>query len=94
MEDPMWQWTPSIAVSGIGFYTGDKFPGWKGNLFAAALNFERLVRNEIDDKNKIAHQEVLLEGTGRIRDVRCFDDGFLYVIYDDPGRIVKLVPAE
>ena len=94
MEDPVFQWTPSIAVSGIGFYTGDKFPKWKGNLFAAALNFERLVRNEISDDHKIAHQEVLLEGTGRIRDVRTFGDGFLYVIYDDPGRIVKLVPAD
>jgi len=94
MEDPVWQWTPSIAVSGIGFYTGDKFPGWKGNLFAAALNFERLVRNEIGKDNKVAHQEVLLEGTGRIRDVREFDDGYLYVIYDDPGRIVRLAPAK
>ncbi|MGH8048605.1 MAG: PQQ-dependent sugar dehydrogenase [Chthoniobacterales bacterium] len=94
MEDPVWQWTPSIAVSGIGFYNGDKFPAWKGNLFAAALNFERLVRSEIDENHKVTHQEVLLEGTGRMRDVRFFDDGSFYLIYDDPGQVVRLVPAE
>lgn len=94
MEDPVWQWTPSIAVSGIGFYTGDKFPGWKGDLFACALVFERLVRIELDDKSQVAHQEVLLANSGRVRDVRVFDDGYLYVIYDQPGMIVRLVPAE
>jgi glucose/arabinose dehydrogenase len=41
----------------------------------------------------VAHQEMLLQGQGRIRDVRCFDDGFVYVIYDQPGKIVRLVPA-
>ncbi|MGH8048606.1 MAG: PQQ-dependent sugar dehydrogenase [Chthoniobacterales bacterium] len=94
MEDPRLQWTPSIAVSGIDFYNGDQFPAWKGNLFAAALGHQKLVRVELDKDNHITHQEMLLEGSGRIRDVRCFDDGSIYVLYSWPGRVIRLVPAK
>ena len=94
MEDPMLHWTPSIAVAGIGFYNGDQFPAWKGNLFAAALRHEKLVRCELDKDNRITHQEILLEGQARMRDVRCFDDGSIYVLYASPGRIVRLVPVK
>lgn len=92
LEPPVLHWTPSIAVCGMDFYTGDAFPKWKGNLFVTALAHEKLVRLELDGQ-KVARQEILLKGTGRIRDVRCFDDGCLYVIYDEPGRIVRLTPA-
>ena len=44
------------------------------------------------EANKVVHQESLLQGTGRIRDVRCFDDGYVYVIYDVPGRVIRLAP--
>ncbi len=93
-ESPALQWTPSIAVAGIDFYHGDKFPAWKGNLFATALAHQKVVRMEIDDQNNITHQEILLEKTGRIRDIRTPADGFVYLIYDQPGKLVKLVPAE
>jgi glucose/arabinose dehydrogenase len=75
------------------FYTGTAFPGWKDNLFVSALAQARLFRLRLKGE-KIAHQEELLRGTGRIRDVRSFDDGALYVIYDQPGRVVRLVPAD
>ncbi len=94
MEPPVLQWTPSIAVAGIDFYHGDKFPAWKGNLFATALAHQKVVRMEIDDKNKVTHQEILLEGKGRIRDIRTPEDGFIYLVYDEPGKLVRLVPAE
>jgi len=94
MEPPALQWTPSIAVAGIDFYHGDKFPGWKGNLFATALAHQKVVRMEIDAENKITHQEILLEKSGRIRDIRMPDDGFVYLVYDDPGKLVRLVPVE
>lgn len=94
MESPVVDWTPSIAVGGIDFYHGDKFPGWKGNLFATALAHQKVVRMEIDDQNKVTHQEILLEKSGRIRDIRMPDDGFVYLVYDDPGKLVRLVPAE
>jgi aldose sugar dehydrogenase len=89
MEPPVLQWTPSIAVAGIDFYFGDLFPQWKGNLFAAALAHQKLVRMEIDD-NQITHQEILLERTGRIRDVHSASDGSLLIVYDNPGQIVRL----
>jgi glucose/arabinose dehydrogenase len=93
MEDPVVQWTPVIAASGLAVYQGDKFPRWRGNLFAGGLAGQRIVRLAMNGST-VASQEVLLKGTGRIRDVRSFDDGFLYVVYDQPGKIVRLVPAE
>lgn len=92
MEQPVTQWTPSIAVSGMDFYEGKKFPQWKGNLFVGALAHQKIIRLVLNAKNEVTHQEVLLENRGRVRDVRCFDDGFIYVIYDEPGRIIRLVP--
>jgi glucose/arabinose dehydrogenase len=93
MEDPVVQWTPVIAASGLALYGGDKFPRWRGNLFAGGLASERVVRLELEGA-AVTGQEVLLEGSGRVRDVRVFDDGFLYVVYDEPGKVVRLVPAD
>lgn len=93
MEDPVVQWTPVIAASGLALYRGDKFPRWRGNLFAGGLGSKRMVRIELNNA-AVTEQEILLQGTGRIRDVRSFDDGFLYVVYDEPGKVVRLVPAE
>ena len=93
MEDPVVQWTPVIAASGLALYRGDKFPRWRGNLFAGGLASEKLVRLELSDAT-VAEQEIVLQDTGRIRDVRSFDDGFLYVVYDEPGKVVRLVPAD
>ena len=91
LEDPVVQWTPVIAASGLALYRGDKFPRWRGNLFAGGLAGQRLVRLELNGTS-VAKQEILLRETGRIRDVRSFDDGFLYVVYDEPGKVVRLVP--
>lgn len=93
MEQPVIQWTPSIAVGGLDFYNGKLFPKWKNNMFATALAHQKLVRIEIGDDNKVKSQEIMLEKSGRIRDVRCLADGSIYLIYDEPGKIVRLVPA-
>ena len=93
MEPPVVQWTPSIGVAGIDFYFGDKFPEWNGNLFVTGLSHKKVIRVEINEQNEATHQEILLEKSGRLRDVRSFDDGFLYLVYDDPGKVVKLLPA-
>jgi glucose/arabinose dehydrogenase len=93
MEDPVVQWTPVIAASGLTLYRGDKFPRWHGNLFAGGLASKRLVRMRLDGP-AVTQQEILLQDTGRIRDVRAFDDGFLYIVYDEPGKVVRLVPAD
>ena len=86
--------TPSIAPAGMAFYTGDKFPAWRGNLFVGALRGQMLVRVELDG-NRIVREERLLENLlGRIRDVRNGPDGFLYLLTDSAkGRIVRLEPT-
>lgn len=93
MEDPIWQWTPSIAPSGMAFYTGDVFPGWKGNLFVGALAFRQLDRMVIKD-NKVVEREILIKDfKQRIRDVRNGPDGSLYLLTDEEnGELLRLEP--
>ncbi|MBL8416637.1 MAG: PQQ-dependent sugar dehydrogenase, partial [Dechloromonas sp.] len=93
MAQPLLYWAPSIAPSGMAFYTGERFPGWRGNLFVGALAGQMLVRLQLDGE-RIVHQERLLEGAlGRIRDVRQGPDGLLYLLIDSAqGRIVRLEP--
>lgn len=92
MEQPLVQWTPSIAACGLTCYTGDKFPSWTYDFFAGGLRGE-LHRIRVQD-GKVVADEILLSGLGRIRDVRTRPDGFLYIILNQPDRIVRLVPAE
>jgi aldose sugar dehydrogenase len=94
MEQPIYQWTPSIAPSGMAFYTGALFPAWKGNLFVGGLVSEILVRLALDGE-KVTKEERLLRDMGeRIRDVRDGPDGALWLLTDNPaGRILRLVPA-
>lgn len=93
MEDPVLQWTPSIAPSGMAFYTGDKFPQWQGDLFVGALAHRHLRRLTLDG-NKVTEQEILLKDLGkRIRDVRDGPDGSLYVLTDESdGALLRLQP--
>ena len=93
MAQPVHQWTPSIAPSGMTFYVGDKFPNWHGDLFVGSLKFELLVRLEVDG-DKIVAEERLLQGQfGRIRDVRIGPDGLLYLLTDEfDGQLLRLQP--
>ena len=94
MEQPLHYWVPSIAPSGMAFYTGDRFPEWRGNLFVGSLKFRLLVRLELDG-DKVVHEERLLKDRlGRIRDVRNGPDGYLYLLTDEPdGKLVRLEPS-
>ena len=93
MAQPIWQWTPSIAPSGMAFYAGERFPQWRGNLFVGALRGEMLLRLELDG-DKVRREERLLVGAvGRIRDVRVGPDGLIYLLTDsDNGRLIRLEP--
>jgi glucose/arabinose dehydrogenase len=95
MIDSVWHWTPSIAPSGMAFYTGSLFPAWKGSLFNGALKFELLSRLDLKDGKPIK-EERLLKGIGaRIRDVRQGPDGALYLLTDEEdGRILRITPAK
>ncbi len=94
MEQPLLHWTPSIAPSGMAFYTGERFPVWQGDLFVGALVARHLRRVELDGQ-EVVEQEVLLDGVvGRIRDVREGPDGLLYLITDErSGGLYRIEPA-
>jgi aldose sugar dehydrogenase len=92
MEQPVVHWTPSIAVSSINFYTGDQFPQWRNDLFVAALAQQELRRLEMRD-GQVTHQEVLFKGVGRLRDLIVGPDGYIYVAFNNPDRIARIVPA-
>ena len=89
MDQPVFHWTPSIAVCGIAFYDGSQFPEWKNNLLATSLKYERLHRVELDGMNMVK-DEIIYEAESRVRDVEVGPDGIIYVALEDPGRIVKL----
>lgn len=93
MEQPLYKWVPSIAPSGMVFYTGDKFPQWQGDLFVGSLKFGQLVRLELQD-DTITHEERLFNFEyGRIRDVVQGPDGYIYLLTDsENGRLLRLVP--
>ena len=95
MEQPIKQWTPVIAPSGMAFYQGDLFPAWKGNLFIGGLATHILVRLTLDGE-KITGEERLLQGVReRIRDVRAGPDGAIYLATDSSnGRILRVRPAD
>lgn len=95
MEQPVHYWDPSIAPSGMVFYTGGRYPGWQGNLFIGALVQEHLSRVVLTD-NKVTGEERLFDGFARIRDVRQGPDGFLYLLTDEKapnGSILRIVPG-
>ena len=100
MEQPRHIWVPSIGISGMMFYTGDRFPQWQGDMFVASLSGQRLVRLTLDGQD-VVREETLIQGMGRIRDVRQAPDGTIYLAMDgnargfdgDPTPLVRLVPA-
>ena len=96
MEQPLHIWVPSIGASGLAFYTGDQFPEWQGDLFAGGLAGQRIDRLTIED-GRIVASETVLQGMGRVRDVRQGPDGFIYVALEARGDgetpIVRLEPA-
>ena len=94
-------WVPSITTSGIAFYTGDRFPAWKNNLFVGSMtvgrisgtgHLERIVFNE---KGEQRRESLITDLHQRIRDVRQGPDGLLYLLTDeDAGAILKIEPAQ
>jgi glucose/arabinose dehydrogenase len=99
-EMPVVFWMPAISVSGLTFYTGDRFPKWKGDLFVGGLRYGevpgtgRLDRILFNDKNEELRRESLLTDLHqRIRDVKQGPDGLLYVATDEPkGAILRIEP--
>ena len=95
MEQPVYYWVPSIAPSGMAFYTGALLPAWRGNLLVGALAGQALHRLVLDDERVVA-EEVLLKDRGwRIRDVKQGPDGAVWLLTDaTDGALVRIVPAD
>ena len=99
VEEPDHFWVPSIATAGLMIYTGDRFPGWRGNIFAGGLVGEQLARLTLSANGRqVEREETLVQGLGRIRDVRQGPDGYIYLAIEDRDGaltpIVRLEPAD
>ena len=93
MEQPVYYWDPSIATSGLTFYTGALFPAWKGNAFVGGLAGQHLARLVIKDSKVVAQEKLLTDLHDRIRDVRQGPKGALWVLTDDPnGKLLRITP--
>jgi glucose/arabinose dehydrogenase len=102
LESPFMYWVPSIAISGLTFYTGDRLAAWKGNAFVGSMmagrtkwtgHVQRLTFS--DDGRSIQREPILTQLRQRIRDVRQGPDGLLYVLTDQsPGVLLRIEPAE
>jgi glucose/arabinose dehydrogenase len=94
MEQPLFYWDPSIAPSGATFYTGDKFPAWRGSLIVGALAGSLVARIEIKGGVITGETRYLEKHGKRIRDVVQGPDGYLYLLTDEPdGALLRLVPG-
>ncbi|MFM9941986.1 MAG: PQQ-dependent sugar dehydrogenase [Hyphomicrobiaceae bacterium] len=93
MEQPIYYWAPSIAPSGMAFYDGAAFPGWRGNLLVGALAGRALHRLVLDGERVVGEEVLLLDQGRRIRDVRVAVDGRVYLLTDSAdGQLLRLVP--
>lgn len=93
MESPLLHWTPSIAASGMTFYTGDRFPRWRTSVFSGALAGQHVRRTTFDGTRPITEEE-LLSDFGRIRAVREGPDGFIYILVDEESApLIRLEPS-
>ncbi|WLD57139.1 PQQ-dependent sugar dehydrogenase [Salinispirillum sp. LH 10-3-1] len=94
MESPLLHWTPSIAPSGMAFYTGDVFPQWEGDLFVGALAGQKIQRVRFNGTDLISQEDMLTGFNTRIRDIRNGPDGTLWLLTDEGnGRLLRMVPA-
>jgi glucose/arabinose dehydrogenase len=101
-EPPVVYWMPAIAVSGMTFYTGDRLPKWKGDVFVGSMrtgeipgtgHLERILFNE--KMEELRRESLLVELRQRIRDVRQGPDGLLYVLTDEKqGAVLRIEPAQ
>jgi aldose sugar dehydrogenase len=96
MEQPVNVWVPSIGISGLMIYTGDRFPQWKGNFFAGGMVGQQLARLTMQGQ-RVVNQETLVQQMGRIRDAKQGLDGYIYLITDDregkPTPVYRIEPV-
>ena len=89
MEQPRYFWRPSIAPSGLMFYTGDMFPEWRGNLFVTALSGQHIARLVLDGDKVVGEERLLVDRGQRIRELRQAPDGSLYALTNEEADAPK-----
>jgi len=95
MEQPVHYWDPSIAPSGLTFYSGDLFPKWRGNLFAGALKDQLISRLEISNGRVTGEEQILKGQYGRIRDIRQGPNGAIWFVNDkNRGGLYRILPGK
>ena len=92
MEQPIFYWTPSIAVSGLNFYDADLFDRWRGRALAGALRQQQVQLLNVHE-DRVMHAEVIVEGRGRVREATVGPDGAIYLVLNNPDRIERLRPV-
>ena len=94
MEQPVYYWKPSIATCGMTLVTSDKYPGWKNDALVGGLILTHVARVDLDGDWKTVKYEKLLDKVGRVRLITQSPDGFLYVLTESPGLLLKILPVE
>lgn len=95
MVQPIHIWVPSIAPSGMAFYSGNRYPGWSNSLFVGGLRSQALIRLEHQDNRIVAEERLMVGQHGRIRDIRVGPDGLIYLLTDDNnGKLLRLDPRK
>jgi glucose/arabinose dehydrogenase len=96
LEQPVYFWNPSIAPSGLLFYTGDKLPGWKNSVFIGGLSGMQVVRLELNKAGRVTGEEKLFrDQCRRMRDIRQGPDGLIYIVTDEAdGELLRISPAK
>jgi aldose sugar dehydrogenase len=93
LEQPVYYWDPSIATSGLTFYSGDLFPKWRGNAFVGGLKGQHIARLILKDGEVVGEEKLLTGRNDRIRDVRQGPDGALWALTDDrQGLLLRITP--
>jgi glucose/arabinose dehydrogenase len=94
LEQPVYYWDPVISPSGLAIYSGDLFPGWKGNLFVGALSGKALVRLVVEGDRVVGEERLLKDRGERIREVVQGPDGALWLLTDGSnGKLLRLAPG-
>ena len=92
MEQPIYYWRPSIAVSGLAFYDKPPLPYWTNHALVSALRYKEVRIVQIEE-GRVLHEEVVLKGAGRVREAVPGPDGAIYVVLNEPDMVVRMVPV-
>jgi glucose/arabinose dehydrogenase len=89
---PAFRWLPSIGACGLDLIDGAAFPKWKGDMVAGGLSGQNVDRLRLVD-GKLVEREELIQGMGRVRDVMTGPEGAIYIVFNEPDKVVRLVPT-